>query len=132
MKLVLKIAAGVLLAGIISFAARAAYLSYAAHVATEALREAVAEQQERTARIQAEREEQARLKRLQQQRAIEVARKKSREYAEKQRAWNDYYVAPEGCEIYKSDRHMVECINHKMRARGEFEQIYKAGGISST
>lgn|SRR5690554_812944 len=132
MKLVLKIAAGVLLAGIISFAARAAYMSYAAHIAAEALREAVAEQQERTARIQAEREEQARLKRLQQQRAIEAARKKSREYAAKQRAWNEYYVAPEGCEVYRSDRHMVECINHKMRAKGEFERIYKAGGFSGT
>lgn len=76
MKLVLKIAAGVLLAGIISFAARAAYMSYAAHVVAEALREAVTEQQERSARMQAERDEQTRLKRLQQQRAIEAARKK--------------------------------------------------------
>lgn len=132
MKLVLKIAAGVLLAGIISFAARAAYMSYAAHVVAEALREAVTEQQERSARMQAERDEQTRLKRLQQQRAIEAARKKSREYAAKQRAWNDYYVAPEGCEIYRSDRHMVECINHKMRAKSEFERIYKAGGLSGT
>jgi hypothetical protein len=132
MQLVLKIAAGVLLAGIITFAVRAAYVSYTVHIATEALREAVTEQQERAAMMQAEREEQARLKKLQQQRAIDAARKKSQEYAKKQRAWNDYYVAPEGCEIYKSDGHMVECINHKMRAKGEFEKVYKAGGISST
>jgi fumarylacetoacetate (FAA) hydrolase family protein len=132
MKLVLKIAAGVLLAGIITFAARAAYLSYAAHVATEALREAVAEQQERAAKIQAEGEEQASLKRLQEQRAREAARKRSQERAKKLRAWNDYYVAPKGCEIFKSDSHMVECINHKMRAKGEFEKLYESGGILST
>lgn len=30
------------------------------------------------------------------------------------------YVAPDGCDNWKSDRHMVECQNHKIRARKEF------------
>lgn len=30
------------------------------------------------------------------------------------------YVAPDGCDNWRSDRHMVECQNHKIRAREEF------------
>lgn len=30
------------------------------------------------------------------------------------------YVAPDGCDNWTSERHMVECQNHKIRARKEF------------
>lgn len=30
------------------------------------------------------------------------------------------YIAPDGCDNWKSNRHMVECQNHKIRARHEF------------
>lgn len=44
-------------------------------------------------------------------------------------AWDSYYVPPKGCDIWRGDTHMVECVNHKMRARKEFEQKWAAGEL---
>lgn len=42
-------------------------------------------------------------------------------------AWSSYYQPPKGCDVWKDDMHMVECVNHKMRAKGEFEHKWAAG-----
>lgn len=42
--------------------------------------------------------------------------------ADKQRIqqFEAQYVAPDGCDNWRSDRHMVECQNHKIRERRKF------------
>lgn len=41
-------------------------------------------------------------------------------------AWNIYYQEPRGCDNWRSDQHMVECLEHNSRARREFEQKWTA------
>ncbi|MCA9325799.1 hypothetical protein KDA23_07135 [Candidatus Saccharibacteria bacterium] len=64
-----------------------------------------------------------------QKQANDVAAQQARESAalkrQRQQAFNAQYQAPEGCEVYRSDRHMVECVNHKMRARRAFESSFE-------
>ena len=44
-------------------------------------------------------------------------------------AWANYYQQPKGCDQWKSDAHMVECVNHKMRAKKEFEAKWAGGTL---
>jgi len=37
-------------------------------------------------------------------------------------AWGSYYKPKAGCDVWQSDAHMVECVNHKMRSKDEFER----------
>lgn len=46
-------------------------------------------------------------------------------------AWQNYYQPPKGCDVWRSDTHMVECVNHKMRAKAEFERKWAAGEIGT-
>lgn len=41
-------------------------------------------------------------------------------------AWEQYYKPARGCDNWQSDSHMVECQNHKLRAKREFEQKWAA------
>ncbi len=46
-------------------------------------------------------------------------------------AWSSYYQPKKGCDAWQSDAHMVECVNHKMRAKEEFERKWAAGEIGT-
>lgn len=45
---------------------------------------------------------------------------------ELERAFVASYEAPEGCDHWESDAHMVECVNHRMRAKAAFKQAEAA------
>ena len=47
----------------------------------------------------------------------------------KEAAWLKWYTEPEGCQSFKSDQHMVECINHKMRSQRVFDELLAQGKI---
>lgn len=49
-----------------------------------------------------------------------------------EKAFDESYVAPEGCDNWRSDRHMVECVNHRMRARAGLLESYFAGNETDT
>lgn len=68
--------------------------------------------------------ERARQAAEQRQRLAEARQAKERAF---ERAFNEHYVAPEGCDNWKSDRHMVECVNHGMRAKAQFRGEYFGG-----
>jgi len=55
-------------------------------------------------------------------RLLEAAQR--RYQAKKDRAWQASYMAPEDCQTYRNEQHMVECVNHRMRAKHEFEAAY--------
>ncbi|MBO3277424.1 hypothetical protein [Pseudomonas schmalbachii] len=46
-------------------------------------------------------------------------------------AWERYYQSPRGCDNWKTDQQMVECVNHRMRAKDEFERKWAAGEIDT-
>lgn len=53
----------------------------------------------------------------------------TQEWKAKNQAWLDWYKRPWGCENCRSDEHMVECTNHKMKAKKEFESLWSQGKI---
>ncbi|WP_152205081.1 nuclease-related domain-containing protein [Marinobacter changyiensis] len=69
--------------------------------------------------------ERARQAEDQRQRLAEARQAKERAF---ERAFNENYVAPEGCDNWKSDRHMVECVNYGMRAKAAFHESYFGAG----
>jgi hypothetical protein len=56
------------------------------------------------------------------QAAIEAARRK-------ERAWQRFYQRPEYCADNPTAAQMVQCANHHIRARKEFEERYGAGRL---
>ena len=132
MGLILKVAAGILLAGFISLGLRLAYVNHTAHMAQQAMQEQIERQKERRAMLERQRKEQAQLKRQRELMAAQRAKEKAAENALKLKAWFQYYEAPEGCHTFKSDQHMVECVSHKKRARQEFDRLYSQGQITAT
>ena len=61
--------------------------------------------------------------------ALEAEQMKARaaEQQAKDAAWSRFYQEPRGCNIWRSDEHMVECQDAKRKARLEFEQQWAAG-----
>jgi hypothetical protein len=47
----------------------------------------------------------------------------------KQQAWRRYYQRPDICAEDRKGDFMVECANHSIRARREFEALYAAGKL---
>ncbi len=47
----------------------------------------------------------------------------------KERAWDTWYKEPDGCDYFTSDRHMVECVNHRIRRKKVFEALWAQGKI---
>ncbi len=74
----------------------------------------------------------ARIERIKKIKAQEEARLRSIESAKKQNLWHSYYIEPEGCDVFQSDKHMVECVNHKKRAKEEFNKKYQQGLLKNT
>ena len=56
------------------------------------------------------------------QAAVDAARRKDR-------AWQRYYQRPDFCADNPTAAQMVQCANHHIRARREFEERYAAGKL---
>lgn len=81
------------------------------------------EQQLALEREQVARQEALRVEREAAERVRLTRLEREREYAF-EKAFDESYVAPEGCDNWRSDRHMVECVNYRMRARAGFRGEY--------
>lgn len=136
MKSVLQITLGILLAGLVTLLVRIGYLSYIEYRLTQGLNEfAMQQKQTELARQQAAKERKI-IEYQQQQIAMQQAAEQQRiaqqnEAARirKAEAWRKYYIVPEGCKNYKSDEHMVNCLNHKADAKAEFDRVYDSGEL---
>ncbi|MCX4030322.1 hypothetical protein H0A36_24965 [Endozoicomonas sp. SM1973] len=70
---------------------------------------------------------------LEQQRSNLQAKQRQAEHdykkAQEEHAFNEafyaWYTEPDGCDNWKSDSHMVECVNHKINAKNTFKSIYQ-------
>lgn len=63
------------------------------------------------------------------QRAVAAQRARIDEQRQRDTAWESFYKPMRGCDNWQSDAHMVECQNHKLRAKREFEQKWAAGEL---
>lgn len=78
-------------------------------------RAAARREQARRERLEIEQAERARL--VARQRAREHRRRREREF---ERTFIASYEAQKGCDDWQSERHMVECVNHRMRAKSAY------------
>lgn len=136
MKLVLQITLGILLASLVTLLVRIGYLSYVEYRVKQGINEIALQQQQREkARLQAVKERQLAEYQKQQiamQQAAEqrrIAQQNEAARIRKAEAWRKYYIVPEGCKNYKSDEHMVNCLNHKADAKAEFDRAYDSGEL---
>jgi hypothetical protein len=136
MKSVLQITLGILLAGLVTLLVCIGYLSYIEYRVTQGINE-LAMQQKQTALAHQQALKARQLVEYQmQQQAKQTAAEKSRVAKQnaialqgKTAAWRKYYQVPEDCKSFKSDEHMVNCINHKSDAKEEFDQLYDSGEL---
>ncbi|MCE9679335.1 hypothetical protein LZP69_09125 [Shewanella sp. AS1] len=133
MKLIIQIALGILLAGVVVAVGELVVISYAAYQADLYLKQqSQLAQQKLLAQQEAEKQrkiEAYKKKYLAEQKSIQTRRKAADEYSKRQRAWKSYYVTPESCKSFKNEKHMVECINHKAEAKQEFDRLYATGNM---
>lgn len=129
MKLVLQVAGGILLASLIVFVLRLVLISAAVSgikdVGDDALNRhnrLIAEQQEKA-------KEEERIKLARERQAAEKAKVEAEKERLKAQAWSKYYQDPQDCLVFQSDAHMVKCVDHKKRARTEFDRLYDQGKI---
>lgn len=137
MKSVLQITLGILLAGFVTLLVRIGYLSYIEYRLTQGLNEfAMQQKQTELARQQAAKERKI-IEYQQQQIAMQqaaeqrrIAQQNEATRIRKAEAWRKYYIVPEDCKNYKSDEHMVNCLNHKADAKAEFDRVYDSVGLA--
>lgn len=129
MKLVLQITLALLLAYSVVTVGGWALTAFLVHQGAKAITQTleISRQEAEQARQVAERRRfQAEAHRLALERAQrqEQARKAAAESA-RRAAWSAYYQDPPECLNPRSERHAVECVNQKMRARDQFNQQYR-------
>lgn len=137
MGLIWKIALGIVLGSFLLFLGRVIVLWYAVGIVAESADE-IAEtanefadrQQERIRERECLRIEAERRKREQQQAVARQRQLAQLRAQQKDQAWMRWYQEPKGCDDWESEKHMVECINHKMRAKKEFERLWDQGKVS--
>jgi len=129
MKTILQVALGILLASALAFVVRIAFLSFAVEEVKATTNQMIQRQQDRLEMLkqeqrnaEARKQEQARLSAQKLHNEQQLAIKKDQ-------AWFKWYKAPPGCDVWKSQDHMVECVNHQMRAKAEFNKLWDQGRI---
>lgn len=129
MKLILQIAAGIILATTVITWSGFALMAYMAELEVKEIQE-LAERQQQEARQAQEAAERRHLQQEAQKRAeidaqLQQKRRERSATAAKQAAWASYYQDPPECRNPRSERHAVECVNLRIQARREFEKQYR-------
>ncbi|WP_313263123.1 hypothetical protein [Stutzerimonas kunmingensis] len=100
---------------------------------TEAVMQQLKQQHaDRTAAAEASK--QAALRQKQQQDTYDALVMKAHAESEKRRqeAWTAFFVPKRGCDVWHSDSEMVECVNHEIRAKRDFDQKWAAGDFDKS
>lgn len=129
MKLILKIAAGIILAFVVVLILRVVIVGFMLNGANEIARERMDKQRQAAAskeqRVRQEKQETVERDR----KAKELARHQAEYRRKKDEAWRNYYIDPVDCLVFRSDRHMVECVDNKKKTRNEFDRLYDRGAL---
>lgn len=128
MNTVVKVAVGVFVALAFMFFVRVAYVNYVVSEMTSSITKMATDQQEKTIALinqqKATAEAQKRNAIFEQQEKLRIAEDQAVLERKKEEAWFKYYEEPKDCLNYKSNQHMVECTNLRMRAKREFERLW--------
>lgn len=122
---------GVLITCVVMYYARVAAIEYMAERQIERTQAAMAKIQEQAARQQQQLRPTPPPSRPVDQYVAQVMKAAAESQRQHDAAWDKFYQAPRGCDNWKTDQQMVECQNHKLRAKREFEQKWGAGEVVS-
>jgi hypothetical protein len=129
MKTVLQVALGILLASVLAFVVRIAFLSFAVEEVKATTNQMIQRQHDRLEQLQQE-QRNAEARKQEQARSVAQQRHNEQQLAmKKEQAWFKWYKARPGCDVWKSQDHMVECVNHQMRAKAEFNKLWDQGKL---
>lgn len=125
MGLIFKITVAILLAHSIELAVGTAYVKYQLYEAEQALKQANQRRLDKKLKEVVKRDKQR--KQQKEKEALEARRRRqaAENKKEYEKAWNAYYKEPEECQVFTSERQMIECSNHRIRARSTFNEQYK-------
>ena len=129
MKLVLQVTAGILLASLIVFLIRLVLISAAVSGIKDITDGALDRHNQLIAEQQNKAKEEQQIKVERERQAAEKARLEAEKARLKAQAWSKYYQDPQDCLVFQSDAHMVKCVDHKKKARTEFDRLYDQGKI---
>lgn len=135
MGMIIKIALGLILGYVVIFAANIALTKYAFDQVTESTNKMLQQQQVKIK--QQQQQQKVKIRQQQQKRLYEKRHKEELARLEtqkkqqerqlaitKDRAWFKWYKEPKGCNSWESDDHMIECTNHKIRAKKQFNIMW--------
>lgn len=136
MKTIFQITIGILLAGLIAFAARLVIVTFFVSATVDVMNKQTekihAQSQARRAAIRAEQQrkehvalEAKRREAVAAQHRQAAAAEKAALERERRKAFDDSYVAPDGCEWPQSEKTLIECTNHKMATKRTFYDNYQ-------
>lgn len=138
MKLVLQIACGVVLGGLVVLGLILLFMAAIAKSVNEQSQATLQRMQQQQAAIQIEQRQRSAAADTERQRQIALARQQDREAAarqaaarqqaaRKEQAWNRYYQPLEKCRHLTTQQIVVECGNDNIRQRRTFEQLWQQG-----
>ena len=126
MKLIVKIALGVVMTFILIATAYSLIETFAIQKLNKSFQHRAILQKERIIK-----QKEDKIKAQEQQRFLNIRKNQKIKEAQrlawkKKQAWYAWYNErePEGCDNWQSERHMVECINHKMDSKVKFEKMW--------
>jgi hypothetical protein len=129
MELVLKIAAGILLASAILFVANTMYINYVAHELARSIQE-VADAEKTRVEAQQKQRHDREVAKARREIVAKDRRAAQRDIErEKELAWESYYQQSNDCLSFKSEEHMIECGNARIRARKLFDKGWRNGTL---
>lgn len=138
-KIAIGVAAGVLVASAIGYFVRVAMINHALGEFAKSTSNIVRAMNQQSA-LEQERQQRAKAIARQQEaerRAIEISKQREHEAAleharalqqAKDKAWSKYYLKPTTCETAEGQA-FVECANHHIRAKRQFEDLWSAGRL---
>ena len=129
MRIIRQIAVGMLLTFVLVFVVREMLMSYAQEAASMSTKHILQRQHDRVEQQKSERLRENRRNEEQAQLAAQKRQNEQQLAQRKDQAWFKWYKAPPGCDVWKSQDHMVECVNHQMRAKVEFDKLWNEGRI---
>lgn len=81
------------------------------------------------AQIRAKSQAQAQARREEADRQVMDSIRRAEEWQKKEAAWNAFFHQSPDCDVWRDDRHMVECQNKVIRAKRDFEHLWAAGEL---
>lgn len=122
---------GVIITGIVMYFARVAAIEYIAERQMEHAQAALLKIQQQAVQQQQQQRRAPLPTHQTDQYDAQVMKAAAKSQRQHDAAWDKFYQVPKGCDNWKTDQQMVECQNHKLRAKREFEQKWAAGELSA-